>query len=172
MRALQQEGAGGRPVPNGSLRLGAYLDRWLAESVAMRGRSPNTVENYRWAIDRHVKPALGGRRLRDLSPDDVDELLRAKAVDGLAAQQPHANPGRVAPGAPSCRALRPCQPQRGHGGDLPSAPRKQGRSLSHDEALRMLKAAKGERLEAAVTTGLMLDYARASSWACPGPMST
>ncbi len=39
---------------------------------------------------------------------------------------------------------------------ISSAPRKQGRSLSHDEARRLLKTAKGERLEAAVITGLML----------------
>ena len=156
LRALQQTGTDGRPVPNGSLRLGAYLDRWLVDSVGLRGRSPNTVDNYRWAVDHHIKPTLGGRRLRDLSPDDVDELLRNKASDGLG----HHSLMRIR--AVLRQALRHAE-RYGHVGrnvamvvDLPAAPRKAGRSLSQDQARALLKSAKGERLEAAVVTGLML----------------
>ena len=83
LRALQREAADGRPTPSGNLRLGAFLDRWLDEIVTAKVGSPNTLDNYRWAVDRHIKPALGSRRLRDLTPDDVDGLLRAKLGAGL-----------------------------------------------------------------------------------------
>ncbi len=40
--------------------------------------------------------------------------------------------------------------------DLPPAPRREGRSLAIEQSERLLSAARGERLEAAIVTGLML----------------
>jgi integrase len=40
--------------------------------------------------------------------------------------------------------------------DLPPAPRREGRSLTVEQSERLLLAARGERLEAAIVTGLML----------------
>jgi integrase len=132
------------------------LDRWLEESIEARGSSPNTVDNYRWAVDRHIKPALGTRRLRDLSPDEVDSLLRAKTQEGLA----HSSLMRIR--AVLVQALRFGE-RYGYVGrnvaqlvDLPPAPRREGRSLTVEQSERLLLAAKGERLEAAIVTGLML----------------
>ena len=45
---------------------------------------PGTVANYRSLIDRHLIPALGRHRLRDLAPEHVDRFLRAKADAGLS----------------------------------------------------------------------------------------
>jgi integrase len=156
LRELQREASHGRPAPNGNLRLGPFLDRWLEESVATRGGSPNTVDNYRWAVDRHIKPNLGTRRLRDLSPDDVDSLLRLKAQAGLA----HSSLMRIR--AVLVQSLRFGE-RYGYVGrnvaqlvDLPSAPAHQGRSLTVEQAECLLAAAVGERLEGAIVTGLML----------------
>jgi integrase len=156
LRALQHQAADGRPLPNAAIRVGPFLDRWLTEVVEAKGSSPNTVDNYRWAVDHHIKPALGTTRLRDLTPDDVDGLLRAKNDAGLA----HSSLMRIR--AVLIQALR-------HGErygyvsrnvaqlvDLPRAPRREGRSLTVEQAKDLLAAAKGERLEAAVICGLML----------------
>jgi hypothetical protein len=40
--------------------------------------------------------------------------------------------------------------------DLPPAPRREGRSLAIEQSERLLSAARGERLKAAIVTGLML----------------
>ncbi len=63
--------------------LGRYLERWLEESV--RGNvAPRTLANYRLQVNRHIAPALGHHRLKDLSPADVQHLLRAKSDSGLS----------------------------------------------------------------------------------------
>ncbi|ANW19544.1 tyrosine-type recombinase/integrase [Streptomyces clavuligerus] len=50
---------------------------WLAYGLA--GRDPSTVTTNTILCNTHVIPALGSRKLRDLSADDVDHWLAAKA---------------------------------------------------------------------------------------------
>ncbi|MGW2151525.1 tyrosine-type recombinase/integrase [Nonomuraea bangladeshensis] len=54
----------------------AVID-WL--TYGLTGRDPRTVESYRILCDKHVIPALGKRKLRDLSAEDVDRWLADKA---------------------------------------------------------------------------------------------
>jgi hypothetical protein len=74
--------AGTAPVDQ-RMTVGECLDYWLAH-LPPSIRSVNTIDNMTWVIERHLKPALGKRRLRDLSPDDVDEMLRDRAAAGLS----------------------------------------------------------------------------------------
>jgi hypothetical protein len=46
---------------------------------------PLDVENYRWAIDKHLRPAIDGIALAKLTPGDIDKVLFTMA-DGGAAQ--------------------------------------------------------------------------------------
>jgi integrase len=138
------------------MRLGALLDKWMTESVAPRTESPNTLAGYRWAVDLHLKPGLGTKRLRALTPDDVDALLRHKFESGLS----HSSVTRLRSALAS--ALRYGE-RYGYVGrnvaqlvDLPRAVQREGRSMTLDEARALLDAAKGERLEAAIKCGLML----------------
>jgi integrase len=50
---------------------------WLA--YGLNGRDPATVTTNRILCDKHVIPALGARKLRDLSAEDVDKWLAEKA---------------------------------------------------------------------------------------------
>ncbi|MBF6046386.1 tyrosine-type recombinase/integrase [Streptomyces sp. NRRL B-1677] len=50
---------------------------WLAYGLA--GRDPQTVKTNTILCNTHVIPALGARKLRDLSADDVDKWLADKA---------------------------------------------------------------------------------------------
>jgi len=156
LRALQRDAVARQPTPSGAMRLGAFLDRWLDEIVALRVSSPNTLDNYRWAVDRHIKPALGTRRLRELTPDDVDRLIRSKLDAGLG----HSSLMRIR--AVLVQALRHGE-RYGYVGrnvaqlvDLPRSPQREGRSLTVEQARKLLDAAKGERLEAAIVCGLTL----------------
>jgi uncharacterized membrane protein len=53
------------------------VNDWLAYGLA--GRDPGTVENCTILSQNHVIPALGARKLRDLSAEDIDRWLAAKA---------------------------------------------------------------------------------------------
>ena len=156
LRALQRKVAEGRPAPDGSLRLGPYLERWLNETVAPKCESPNTLSNYRCLVHQHLIPALGTKRLRDLTPDDVDTLVRLK----FEAKYSHSTVLRI-----KWVLQKALQHAERYGYvtrnvtqyvDLPRKPQRQGRSLTLEQAAALLEAAKGERLEAVIVTGLML----------------
>ncbi len=49
------------------LKLGEYLDQWLAS----KHLSESAAANYSWAIEGHIRPGLGSVRLRDLERDQV-----------------------------------------------------------------------------------------------------
>lgn len=49
------------------------VDVWLRSKEGRVEQS--TLDQYRWAVDRHIVPLIGGVRLRDLSPEMVDEWI-------------------------------------------------------------------------------------------------
>lgn len=65
------------------LSVGAFLDEWLEDTAKERVR-PSTYQSYKLHIDRHIKPAIGHIRLRDLSARPINAMLR-KIVDGGAS---------------------------------------------------------------------------------------
>jgi integrase len=156
LRALQRQVVDGRPALDGSFRLGPFLERWLNETLAPKVVSPNTLSNYRCLVHQHLIPALGAKRLRDLTPDDVDTLIRLK----FEAKLSHSTVVRIK--MILQRALRHAE-RYGYVTrnvaqyvDLPRKPQRQGRSLTLEQAAALLESAKGERLEAVIVTGLMV----------------
>lgn len=63
LRSLQQ----GEPMANDSVTVGAFLARWLDESVRPTLR-PRTFDSYRSITWIHLIPALGQTRLAKLVP--------------------------------------------------------------------------------------------------------
>ena len=63
-------------APDGYTVANAVND-WLR--YGLNGRDSRTVTTCTILCNRHVIPALGARKLRDLSADDVDKWLAAKA---------------------------------------------------------------------------------------------
>ncbi len=55
--------------------VGQYLDDWLKEYVVPI-RKPYTVDNYRRAIELHLKPNLGAIRLQELRSEDIQRMVR------------------------------------------------------------------------------------------------
>lgn len=66
-----------------NLKLGEYLDRWLADSVADTVR-PTTFERYEQIVRLHIRPALGNLKLKNVTPAHVRGLYRQKLEDGLS----------------------------------------------------------------------------------------
>lgn len=160
LRDLQRAAEAGLPVGDGALTFGAYIDGWLADVLPARGRvkSSNTVDNYRWAVERHLKPALGAKRLRSLTPEDVESVLRRLAEDGMARNSVM----RVR--SVAVMALKHAQRRdlvarnAAELAEMPATARapEEGRSLTVDQAGQLLAVAEGDRLGPLVVVGLML----------------
>ena len=61
---------------NGNMRLSAWMDQWLV-TYAEPTLRPSTVRGYRGDINRHIRPALGGRMLRSITQRDVQKFYNA-----------------------------------------------------------------------------------------------
>jgi integrase len=79
--ARKQIDSGVRDEPG--LTVGRFLTDWV-ELVLKPRVGASTVANYAQAIRLHIIPGLGRYKLRDLTPEQVDRLLRAKADAGLS----------------------------------------------------------------------------------------
>jgi integrase len=80
---LKQTLAAGLPVVSGTLTVGQFLDRWLAESIKPR-RQPATYQRYVLDVQRHIIPTLGKVPLAKLTQQQVQALLTAKQQSGLS----------------------------------------------------------------------------------------
>ena len=139
----------------GAVTLGAFLEHWLNTVVTGRVGSDNTVAMYRTTIAKHIEPALGYVRLDKVTPEMVDDLLAAKSAAGLSRSYVSRMRTILAD------ALRHAE-RRGavarNAGALAVMPRTKSptprRSLTAEEARRLLEAAKEEHLDALVLVGL------------------
>ena len=141
----------------GKLKVGEYLERWLRDSVEGNVR-PRTFSNYRLQARRHITPALGGIKLKALTPAHVQGLYRQKLDAGLSAasvRSIHAVLHRALK-----QALRWGLVPRNvtEAVDIPQLVHEEVRALSPEEARVFLEAARGDRYECmyvvAVTVGL------------------
>jgi hypothetical protein len=58
------------------MTVGEWLDIWLAEYVRPHLR-PKTTDSYESVIRLHIKPAIGGIRLRSLQTAHVQQMITA-----------------------------------------------------------------------------------------------
>ncbi len=140
-----------------NLKLSEYLERWLNDSV--RGSvKPVTHESYARLVRVHVVPSLGNVKLSKLVPAHLQGFYRDKLDSGLSprtVQYLHVVLHRALK-----QALRWGMVPRNVADavDPPRADKKEVSPLSPAEARTLLKAARGDRLEAlyvlAVHTGM------------------
>lgn len=79
---LARRGRGERVAPNPRLRLSDAADQWLTGPVA--DLRPTTRASYRNAVDKHLRPRYGTRRLDSITPDTVAVLVRELRAEGLS----------------------------------------------------------------------------------------
>ncbi|MFE3230306.1 hypothetical protein, partial [Nocardia sp. NPDC059228] len=139
---------------------------WLAYVLA--SLDPRTVETTTFLSEKHVIPSLGARKLRDLSAEDVDRWLAAKA-ETLST--------RTLQGLHSClnrsvkRAMARDKVKRNVVG-LCSVPQGQAgrpsKALTFAQAEAVLKGAAGTSMHAyivvALLTGARTEELRALTW--------
>ena len=79
---LARKGRGERVQPNPRLRFGDAADAWLAGQVA--DLRPVTRTLYTGAVDTHLRPRWGRRRLDEIDVEQVAALVRELRADGKA----------------------------------------------------------------------------------------
>jgi integrase len=156
LRQIEAEFILGKPVADGSIRLGRFLEEWLTTTIEPNCLSVNTAASYRGIVERHLIPSLGAKRLRDLTVIDVDHLLHQKYEAGLSGSTVQ----RIR--MILVKALRHAERRdfvhRNVASltDLRRATRREGRSLTPDQARRLLAASEHRPLGITVQLGLYL----------------
>ncbi len=136
--------------------VGDYLDRWLP---TVKGTvKERTWDRHEEVVRLHLKPSVGHVKLQKLNALDVQEMYRAKLESGLSprtVQIVHTTLHKALKQAVRwslvsgnvTEAVIPPKPQK-----------KEIKVLTSEEVKRLLRALRGERLEAlyvlAVTTGM------------------
>ena len=77
--ALQAEKHGSIAPSKASLRVGDYVDQWLAVADLM----PITKKGYKSVLDRFVIPVIGDRELTSLKPSDLVKLIDDLKLTGV-----------------------------------------------------------------------------------------
>ncbi len=144
--------------PTSRLTVGQYLDRWV-QGLAARVE-PTTAAGYAATVRLHLRPALGHKPLKDLSVSDLDALWAAKQKKGYkpnsvrimravlrSALRQAEKEGLILRNVASLSS-----PQKLHQPD--------GRSLSVEQARRLLDAATGDRLQGLYVLTLLLGLRR------------
>ena len=84
LRTMMNDLDSGRIVSDGNLTLDQLLEQWLTKAVPNRNLQQPTIEVHRWACGI-LRNELGGRRLKTLTPDQIEA-----AFERRAAQDSHA----------------------------------------------------------------------------------
>src|SRR5215217_5407607 len=148
---------GGIVYDAGKQTVGEYLTRWLADSVKDTVRQ-RTYERYESIVRVHLVPAIGGIKLKNLTPAHVRGLNREKLDSGLAprtVQYIHRTLSKALKQAVSDGLI----PRNAAGSVKPPRPRTEEiRPLDREQVRAFLEAVSGDRLEAlyvvAITAGL------------------
>src|SRR3954452_13471018 len=155
LEEAQKAAAAGLSADDQRTTVAEFCAYWLKHGIPAAAQSSNSIANIEWAVNGHIVPRIGQRRLRELTADDVDKLMRDMANAGYSKHTMVRVHGELA------RILRFAE-RRGKVMrnvatlvDVPGGPKKQGRSLTVAEAKALLYAAAGDRLEALYVTGLL-----------------
>jgi len=79
----------GELVAHSRLTFDQLADTWLQQFEALveaGERGERTYEHYRYILKNHLLPALGSRRIQEISTDDVAQLISQLRKKGLSAK--------------------------------------------------------------------------------------
>ncbi len=159
------------------MSLGAYLDQWLA---AKSWKSERTKDDYTALLSRYVRPALGSRRLDQLSPLDIQALYESMKARGLSGRTLAYTHTVLSSALKQARRWRPIAVNPAEDVERPSKDARHDddehedmRVLSLEEAERFLAAAEGDRwgvlFKFALATGMRPGEYRALKWSDVAP---
>lgn len=168
-------------APNGLLRdidlgvfvepsnttLGEYLDQWL-ESAARPRLSERTFSDYSQLLKRYIREPLGGHRLSEIKPLDIQGIygdLQARGLSARTIRSVHIVLSNALKQAVRWQLLAQNPAQYV---ELPRQTRQEMRSLSQEEAAKFLKASTADPhgliFAFALSTGMRPEEYLAVQW--------
>jgi len=154
LRAAQAQTDRGLPLGDKRTTVAAHLEAWL-KNQRRSGKAAKTIEQYDWAIRLHLVPALGHRRLVELTAEDVDAFLGKKADAGYARNSMMRMRSVLMQALQQAVKRDALARNVAALTDTPDGPVAEGRALTVVQARALLAVAAGDRLEAAYVTMLM-----------------
>ena len=150
-----------------SVTLSELFERWFND-VMRHQIASSTLSNYKTVAAMHILPTLGKKKLLDLTVGDVDKLLSTKVDSGLSTSTVR----RIRAVLAQCldQAIRWGLLIRNVGtlSRSPKTVRREGRTLSPEQARHLLATVKGHRNEALyslmLSTGLRRGEALGLMW--------
>lgn len=137
--------------------LGEYLDKWLETSAKPRVRS-RTYDDYSALMDRYVRKPLGGIKLSDLRPLDIQNLYRSMQDRELSPRVIRYTHAVLSSALKQAVKWDMLHRNPAIAVDLPRMVRNEMKAMSAIEVGRFLNAVKGTRHYAlfnlAITTGM------------------
>ncbi len=150
---------GGLFFDSENLTVGAYLERWLEDSVQGSVRA-STFESYRCQARRYLLPTIGRVKLSKLTHMHVQRLYREMQDRGLSARTVQYTHAVLHRALKQARRWNMVPANVSEAVDVPKVERQDMRPLDARQTRRLLQAASeaGDRLEAlwvlAVHTGM------------------
>ena len=145
LRAAQRQADEGLPPSDDTIVVSQLLERWLKHT--RRHVAPSAFDNYDWAVRLHLVPVIGRKRVAKLTTCDIDDLIALKMDEGLSSSSvlrirsvlvSALDQGIIWGFIPRnvARLSRP-----------PKRITKEGRTLTPEQARRLLASVQGQRLE-------------------------
>lgn len=166
-RELQRRVEDGLPAPDTSITVAQLFERWR-EDVLSHQVAPSAADNYYSVAKHHIIPSLGKKKLLDVTTADIDRLIAKKLAEGKSVST--ARRIRSVFSQALDQAMRWGWVTR-NAASLSRAPkttRREGRTLTEQQARQFLKALEGHRLEVPLTlmlaTGLRRGEALGLMW--------
>jgi integrase len=167
LRELQRQLDDGLPPPDASMTVAQLLDRWHAHVI--RHQVARTAsDNYKRVADHHIVPALGRKKLKELTPGDIDRLMAQKLEAGLSVSTVRRI--RSVLSQALTQGIRWGSVNRNVASLTrgPRQPRQEGRTLTPSQARTLLASLRGHRNEAVyslmLSTGLRRGEALGLRW--------
>jgi integrase len=149
LRGLMQAVDRGTPIPAGNLTVAGLLDDWATKALPNRNIEAATVKRHEFSINA-LKKDLGGKRIKDLRPEHVEQAFAKRAESGYSK-------GTLAKLRTTLRMALAWGERRGDVArnvasvvELPATARaaKPGKAMTADQARAFINAARGTPLEA------------------------
>ncbi len=167
LRDLQHDLDEGLPTPDTRLTVGQLITRWLDE-VIRHQVSASAAANYRSVATHHIIPTIGRKKLVELSTSDVDRLLARKIDDGLSVSTTRRIRSVLAQALDQGVRWGAVPRNVATLARAPKQVRREGRTLTPEQARTLLDTLKGHRNEALyalmLSTGLRRGEALGLQW--------
>lgn len=147
-------------------KLAEYLQAWISD--AKPGLRDRTRASYRWVLERYIIPPLGGRRMDQLRPGEIQKVYADMGAKGLSSRTIRYTHAILSSALAQAVKWGYLARNPADVVELPAKERKEMKALSPAEAAAFLRVAESDRWAALwvvlVTTGLRPGEALALKW--------